>query len=988
MKTRWRTAVAYGAAAGLLVTSVAAAFAGQAPEGAGDPVAASDPAPQVRAAAAAENGYRNVGYFTQWGIYGRDFLVQDLDLSGAASDLTHINYAFANIHPDTLTCFEANRPNGPKDSPAEGDYAGDAWADYGRGFAAGDSVDGVGDTWDQPLAGNFNQIKELKAKYPHLKALVSIGGWTWSRHFSRAAATPESRQRFVSSCIDTFLRGNLPVIDGRGGPGSAAGVFDGFDIDWEWPGVPEELQHPGNHWSPNDKENFTALLAEFRRQLDALGGQTGETYELSAFLPANPVLIDAGWDVTQIFDYLDFGNVQGYDLHGTWRPDLAGHQANTNDDPANPLPDGQRFSVDAAMSYYVDRGVPPAQLTMGIPLYGRGWTGVTDGGTHGAWQPATGAAPGEFPEEPGTDRYRNLRGGQIYHDEDVLASWSYDGTEFWSFDDPWLVDKKADYVTAGGFGGAMWWDLAGDYQNELVGLMGSRLATGGDPGGGDENGDVSGGDVSGGDESGGDVTGGDDGGPGDCTAPAWSASTVYVGGNQVSHNGHHWTARHWTQGDTPAASEWGPWRDDGACSGEGGTTGNASGSDDGTDVGTATGTETGGDNGGPTTACTAPAWNASTVYVGGNQVSHGGHHWTARHWTQGDTPAPSEWGPWRDDGPCSGGTDTGTDTGSDTGTDTGTDTGAEAGSDTGTEDGDPGDPGDPGDRWLTGYWHNFNNGSTVLRVSQVPAAYNLLAIAFADNLAGTPGGITFNLDSGGLGGYTVAQFKADVAARQAAGGTVVISVGGQNGNVSVTNATEAANFAQSTHALMQEYGFDGVDIDLEHGINATYMEQALRQLRNLAGPGLIITMAPQTIDFQAPTFEYYKLALAIRDILTIVNMQYYNSGTMLGCNQQVYAQGTVDFLTALACIQLEAGLAPHQVGLGLPATSQAAGGGYQSPSNVTAALDCLATATRCGSFVPSDPWGPIGGAMTWSVNWDATNGYQFANTLGAYLGTG
>ncbi|WP_162606434.1 glycosyl hydrolase family 18 protein [Jiangella asiatica] len=883
MRTRWRTTAAYGVAAGLLVTSAAATFAGT--SGPDQDLPATS-APQAPATAVAENGYRNVGYFTQWGIYARDFLVQDLDTSGAAADLTHVNYAFANIHPDTLTCFEANRPNGAKDSPTEGDYAGDAWADYGRGFAAGNSVDGVADTWDQPLAGNFNQLRELKAKHPHLKAMVSIGGWTWSRHFSRAAATPESRERFVSSCIDLYIKGDLPIIDGRGGPGSAAGVFDGFDIDWEWPGVPEEFQHPGNHWSPDDKENLVALLAEFRRQLDELAGQTGETYELSAFLPANPVLIDAGWDVTRIFDHLDFGNVQGYDLHGTWRPDVAGHQSNTYDDPANPLEESQRFSLDAAMSYYVDRGVAPSQLTAGIPLYGRGWTGVADGGTHGAWQSAGGAAPGEFPEEPGTDRYRNLRDKPIFHDEEVLASWSYDGTEFWSFDDPWLVDKKADYITAGGFGGAMWWDLAGDHSNELVGLMGERLATGG-PGGGDE----SGGDVSGGDVSGGDESGGDDGGP---------------------------------------------------------------------------------------ATCTAPAWDPSAVYVGGDQVSYAGHTWTARHWTQGDVPAPSEWGPWRDDGPCS-----------DTGADGGTDAGSESGSESGDEDGD-GDPGggSDGDRWLTGYWHNFDNGSTVLRVSEVPTAYNLLAIAFADNLSGSPGGITFNLDSAGLGGYTVAEFKADVAARRAAGGTVVISVGGQNGHVNVTNATEAANFAQSTHALMREYGFDGVDIDLEHGINAAYMEQALRQLRDLAGPSLIITMAPQTIDFQAPTYAYYQLALAIQDILTIVNMQYYNSGTMLGCDQQVYAQGTVDFLTAQACIQLMAGLDPDQVGLGLPATTSAAGGGYQPPSNVTAALDCLATANDCGSFVPAQPWGPIGGAMTWSVNWDATNGYQFANTLGAYLGTG
>ncbi|WP_205740915.1 glycosyl hydrolase family 18 protein [Haloactinopolyspora alba] len=977
MRTRWRTTVAYGAATALLTSGVAAFAAATPPTttGAGSAAAA---APST-AVAAADNGYRNVGYFTQWGIYGRDFLVKDLATSGAADDLTHINYAFANIHPDSLTCFEANQPNGPKGSPDEGDYAGDAWADYGKGFSAAESVDGVADAWDQPLAGNFNQIKELKAEHPHLKAMVSIGGWTWSRHFSRAAATPESRERFVSSCIDMFIKGNLPVIDGRGGQGAAAGVFDGIDIDWEWPGAPADMQHPGNHRSDQDKQNLIALLAEFRTQLDALSEQTGEDYELSAFLPANPVLIEAGWDVTQLFDYLDFANVQGYDLHGAWNPDVAGHQANLHDDPANPLPEAEQFSVAQAMTYYTDRGVPPSKLTMGLPLYGRGWTGVEDGGTDGAWQSADGAAPGEFPEEAGTDRYRNLRDGIIFHDEDVLASWSYDGNEFWSFDDPWLVDKKADYITANGFGGAMWWDLAGDHQNELVGLMGERLSTGGGGGGTETGGDS------------GTETGGD---PGTCSAPAWDASTAYVGGDRVSYDGHLWTARHWTRGDTPAPSEWGPWRDDGPC-GSGTETGTDTGSDTGTETGGDSGTETGGDPG----TCSAPAWDASTAYVGGGRVSYDGHLWTARHWTRGDTPAPSEWGPWRDDGPCGSGTETGTETGTDTGSDTGTeaggdsgtetgsDTGTETGSETGTEDGG-GDGGGDGDQWLTGYWHNFDNGSTVLEVSEVPAAYNLLAIAFAESVAGEPGSITFNLDSAGLGGYTVDEFKADVADRQAAGGKVVISVGGQNGHVDVTNAAEATNFAQSTYALMQEYGFDGVDIDLEHGINATYMEQALRQLRDLAGPGLIITMAPQTIDFQAPSYDYYQLALGIQDILTIVNMQYYNSGTMMGCDDQVYAQGTIDFLTAQACIQLEAGLDPDQVGLGLPAVPSAAGGGYQPAANVTAALDCLATATRCAGFVPSEPWGPIGGAMTWSVNWDATNGYEFADTVGSYLGTG
>ena len=182
------------------------------------------------------NGYRNVGYFAQWGVYGRDFKLKQLQDSGAAADLTHINYAFANIHYQSLTCFEANKAQGT--GPTGSDGAGDAWADYGMGYTAANSVGGVADSWDQPLAGSFNQLKQLKAKNPNLKVMMSIGGWTWSKNFSKAAATDASRKKFVSSCIDLFIRGNLPVIDGRGGPGTAAGVFDGFDLDWEWPGSP------------------------------------------------------------------------------------------------------------------------------------------------------------------------------------------------------------------------------------------------------------------------------------------------------------------------------------------------------------------------------------------------------------------------------------------------------------------------------------------------------------------------------------------------------------------------------------------------------------------------------------------------------------------------------------------------------------------------------------------------------------------------------
>ncbi|MGW1215351.1 chitinase [Streptomyces sp. NPDC002499] len=285
---------------------------------------------------------------------------------------------------------------------------------------------------------------------------------------------------------------------------------------------------------------------------------------------------------------------------------------------------------------------------------------------------------------------------------------------------------------------------------------------------------------------------------------------------------------------------------------------------------------------------------------------------------------------------------------------------------------------------VTGYWQNFNNGATVQRISAVQSQYDIIAVSFAD-ATGTPGAVTFNLDSAGLGGYTVDQFKADIKAKQAAGKKVIISIGGQNGTVSINDSTSATNFANSVYSLMQTYGFNGVDIDLENGLNATYMSQALRSLSSKAGSSLIITMAPQTIDMQSTSNAYFQTALNIKDILTVVNMQYYNSGSMLGCDGKVYSQGSVDFLTALACIQLQGGLAPSQVGLGLPASTSGAGSGYVSPTIVNNALDCLAKGTNCGSFKPSKTYPDLRGAMTWSTNWDASAGNAWSNSVGAHV---
>jgi len=389
-------------------------------------------------------------------------------------------------------------------------------------------------------------------------------------------------------------------------------------------------------------------------------------------------------------------------------------------------------------------------------------------------------------------------------------------------------------------------------------------------------------------------------------------------------------------------------------------------------------------------AC-VPAWSATQIYTNGGQASQSGHNYTAKWWTQNESPAThsGQWDVWADNGACGGGTTPPTTSPPTTAPPT-TAPPTTAPPTTAPPTTVPPSNGTLPKHVLTGYWQNFFNGAAALKLAAVPTNYDLIAVAFADATS-TPGAVSFTLDSGlagQVGGYTDAQFKADIATLHSRGKKVIISVGGQNGSISVGDSGSATNFANSVFSLMQTYGFDGVDIDLENGINSTFMGSALRSLRSKAGANLIITLAPQTIDMQSTGSSYFALALNIKDILTIVNMQYYNSGSMLGCdNNAAYSQGNENFLTALACIQLQGGLRPDQVGLGLPASTSAAGSGYLSPSVVNSALDCLSGGTNCGSFRPPATYPGIRGAMTWSINWDVSNGNGFANTVKPHLST-
>ena len=549
------------AAAAVLAASVALAPATQAAAPTAAPAATSAGPDDI-------NGYRSVGYFMADGPITRDFHVANLVTTGAIKDLTHLNYAFGNVTTD-LVC-DINQVPGE----------GDAQNDFLRLVPAKQSVDGKADKAGQALAGNFNQLRKLKAVSPDTKVLVSLGGWTWSDNFSEAASTPEGRTRLVSSCVDLYLKGNLPQIGDKGGAGAAAGLFDGIDIDWEWPVTGGETANA----RPEDKENFLLLMEEFRSSLDALGAQNGKDYLLTGFAPAGGWNAgQGGWLDPRLFAVVDFLNVQGYDFHGGWVPNKTGHQGNLH-------PDGTEnwgLGLDGAMSMYVKAGADPLQLNAGLAAYGHGWYGVADGSA--GWKPAAGYI--------GTKTYSELRTvGKAYFDPKVGASWRYDGDQWWSYDDKASVNAKAEWLAVQGYGGAMWWDLTGDYKNELGSTLGATLRA---------------------------STPGPQVGA-QCAAP-WYGSGVYTSGDVISHEGNEYKAKWWTRGTAPAATSGSPWQKIGPC-------------------GTAPVVEV--------VKC-APAFSLEATYSGGAVVSRAGVNHTAQWWTRGEVPGSSVWGAWDAGRPCS-----------------------------------------------------------------------------------------------------------------------------------------------------------------------------------------------------------------------------------------------------------------------------------------------------------------------------------------------
>ena len=423
-------------------------------------------------------GNLKIAYFDQWSVYGAGYSVKKVDTSGAASKLNVINYMAENIDPVNLTCFEANKAASQDENNAgAGDGAGDDYADYGKTYDAASSVSGVADTWNQPIVGNFNQLKELKAKYPNLRVMLTIGGWTYSKYFSDVAATDASRKKFVASCVSMFLDGDIPSAGGYGGPGTAAGIFDGFDLDWEYPGGGG---HTGNHAGPADKQNFTLLAQEFRTELDAYGAaHGGKHYAITAAVGSGQDKI-ANLETGKLGSIMDWIDVMTYDMHGGW--DATGPtnlqdplHASPNDPSKAIAPGAEKYNVDTALTAFttglpdmgIPGGFPASKINLGIPFYWRGWTGVPGGTTNGLYQTATGPSA-VFPttQQAGIASWNELVAagvtGSSFYDATTQSSWICSGGSFYTGDTPRAIAARDAYAKAKGLGGVFAFALEDD----------------------------------------------------------------------------------------------------------------------------------------------------------------------------------------------------------------------------------------------------------------------------------------------------------------------------------------------------------------------------------------------------------------------------------------------------------------------------------------------------------------------------------------------
>jgi chitinase len=396
-------------------------------------------------------------YYQNFHVYSGTY-PRHLVVNGNAGKMNSLIYAFVDIRAD-----QSGKPHCA---------AFDEFADYQYNFSSNISIDGTNDSFAPgALRGQVHQLQELKKQFPKLKILASVGGFSaGTKGFEAAAATPASRQAFVADCINSYINGNFgnttglaPIFDSGFSEQPATtitpvpGIFDGFDIDWEFPTLAQ-------------KANFVALLQEFRKQLDA----KGPGHILSVALPAGQQDFSQ-IDLAGAARQADFVNLLTFDYSGPFN-NHTGFVAPLFQTPFDP---SSTFNVNFTVQSYLGAGVPSNKILMGLPFYAYGWaiTGTSAPGQNGQFVAAANPNPppaGNPPTYQGSFAIQvnpNLANvaatetnaflllnilpfAQLFRDPKSQTPWAFDGKNFWTYEDPQYIATKMKYARDHGLRGA------------------------------------------------------------------------------------------------------------------------------------------------------------------------------------------------------------------------------------------------------------------------------------------------------------------------------------------------------------------------------------------------------------------------------------------------------------------------------------------------------------------------------------------------------
>ncbi|WP_331345173.1 chitinase [Cellvibrio sp. UBA7661] len=510
----------------------------------------------------------------------------------------------------------------------------------------------------------------------------------------------------------------------------------------------------------------------------------------------------------------------------------------------------------------------------------------------------------------------------------------------------------------------------------------------------------------------------------DCSGlPVWNSAAAYGGGTQVQEAGKAYKANWWSQGHSPASysGQWQEWALLEVCDGAASSSIRSSvapsssapssvapSSKSSSSVAPSSSSISGGN-------CSSPQYVAGTAYAAGQLVQNAGSEYRCNiaGWcgsTAAWAYAPGTGAHWQDAWSlvksCGAASSTPSSSSSVAPSSKSSSSVSSRSSSSVSGNGRvPGDAAALPKHALVGYWHNFDNGSGVIRLADVDPAWDVIVIAFVED-AGN-GSVEFRLDPA----LNKAQFIQDVATKRAQGKNIVLSYGGEKGTVTLNNSTNLANFVNSTASIINEYGFDGVDIDLESGAGVMHgapvinnMVSAIKQL-NAMYPDFYVSMAPEHpyvqggyVAYTGIWGAYLPMIDQLRNELDLLHVQLYNNGGLATpYAAQPYQAGTVDMMVASARMLIEGfplangtagtfkGLRPDQVALGLPSGPRAANSGQATTADINKAVDCLVKRTNCGSNLPLAAYGDFRGVMTWSINWDVKDGRIFSVPVGNHL---